>query len=244
MVNADILRSRTISFIASEPLNDWFDADTAPRLSVTYSLAIFDLDGTLADSFPWFLRVVNNVAREFNFRAVAPDDVERLRGLNSLDILKSLDVPLWKLPRIATRMRALKRAQLGDIPLFHGVPEMLSALTDAGVRLSLVSSDNEANARLQLGGNAALFSDFACGASLFGKASKFRRIVKRAGVSPGKTIAIGDEMRDFDAARAAGIAFGGVAWGFAAPSALRALSPDEWFEDVAEITRTLAAAEC
>ena len=27
-----------------------------------YKLAIFDLDGTLSDSFPWFLRVVNSIA--------------------------------------------------------------------------------------------------------------------------------------------------------------------------------------
>ena len=185
---------------------------------------------------------MNDVAREFSFRAVTPDDVERMRGLNSLDILKSLDVPLWKLPRIAARMRALKRAQLDDIPLFPGVPAMLAALTDAGIRLALVSSDNEVNARLQLGADAALFSDFSCGASLFGKASKFKRIVKRAGILPANTIAIGDEMRDFDAARAAGIAFGGVAWGFAAAQALRALAPDAWFDNVDEITRRLAAA--
>lgn len=208
-------------------------------LSLTYSLAIFDLDGTLADSFPWFLRVVNDVAREFDFRAVAAEDVERMRRLSSRDILKSLDVPRWKVPRIATRMRALKRAHLNEIPLFPGVPAMLAALSDAGIRLALVSSDNEANARLQLGDKAELFTDFACGASLFGKASKFRRIVRRAGVSPAETITIGDEMRDFDAARAAGIAFGGVAWGFAEPSALRALAPDEWFEDIAEVTRKL-----
>ena len=32
------------------------------------SLVIFDLDGTLADSFPWFLGVVNDIAREYGFR--------------------------------------------------------------------------------------------------------------------------------------------------------------------------------
>ena len=36
-----------------------------------YSLAIFDLDGTLADSFPWFLRTINDVADRFGFRRVA-----------------------------------------------------------------------------------------------------------------------------------------------------------------------------
>jgi phosphoglycolate phosphatase len=208
-----------------------------------YSLAIFDLDGTLVDSFPWFLRVVNDVARDFDFRPVAADDVPALRRAGARDILKRLDVPLWKVPQIASRMRRMKREHLSELPLFPGVPEMLDALHRAGIRLALVSSDSEANARLQLGGNAPRFSDFACGASLFGKSAKFRRMVKRAGIAPARAIAIGDEMRDMDAAQAAGIAFGGVAWGYADPAALRARNPQAWFETISDIPRILSAAE-
>lgn len=210
---------------------------------MSYSLAIFDLDGTLADSFPWFLRVMNEVAREFDFRPVAPDEVDQLRRAGSRDILKMLGVPLWKVPRIATHMRAMKRNALHDIPLFAGVPDMLRTLSQGGIRLALVSSDNEPNTRLQLGDNAELFSDYACGASLFGKAAKFKRIVKNAGVPASQAIAIGDEMRDVDAARTAGLAFGGVAWGYAQPEALRARGLDEWFERMEDIPRRLAPAK-
>src|SRR5258705_1530267 len=129
-----------------------------------YSLAIFDLDGTLADSFPWFLRHVNDVADRFGFRRIADGDIEPLRRGGSREILKRLDVPLWKLPLIARHMRRLKSAHLGDIALFPGTGAMLQALKNGGLRLALVSSDHEANARRQLGANAALFSDFACGA--------------------------------------------------------------------------------
>ena len=134
----------------------------------------------------------------------------------------------------------MKRAHLSELPLFPGVPEMLDALRSKGIRIALVSSDSEANARLQLGGSAIHFSDFACGASLFGKAAKFRRIVKRAGVAPSAAIAIGDELRDVDAAEAAGLAFGGVAWGYADPDALRARHPQAWFDAIADIPRFLA----
>ncbi len=62
---------------------------------------------------------------------------------------------------IATRMRVLKQSHLRDIPLFDGVPAMLKSLKNAGIVLALVSSDSEANARLQLGpDNAALFTHF------------------------------------------------------------------------------------
>jgi phosphoglycolate phosphatase len=208
-----------------------------------YSLAIFDLDGTLIDSFPWFLRVVNDVAKEFDFKQVGENDIATLRGASARDILKRLELPLWKVPRIASHMRRMKREHLSELPLFGGVPEMLQSLRDEGIRIALVSSDSEANARLQLGDTAACFSDFACGASLFGKASKFKRMVRRAGIEASKAIAIGDEMRDLDAASAAGIDFGGVAWGYADPEALRARHPQAWFDTVADISRLLTGRE-
>jgi phosphoglycolate phosphatase-like HAD superfamily hydrolase len=51
-----------------------------------YSLVIFDLDGTLVDSLPWFLRNVNDVADRFGFRRVADGDVEALRHASTRDI--------------------------------------------------------------------------------------------------------------------------------------------------------------
>src|SRR5262249_1618115 len=193
-----------------------------------YSLAIFDLDATLPDSFPCFPSVLNGVADRFGFRSVAFDEVEALRRIGPRELLKHLDVPRWKLPLIADHMRRLKAQHLHDIPLFPGAREMLQVLAGAGVKLALVSSDSKANARTQLGAAAAaLFSHYACGASLFGKAAKFRHVVKRSGVAP--AIAIGDELRDIDAARAAGIACGAVTWGYADPTALRAQKPDHMF---------------
>jgi phosphoglycolate phosphatase len=207
-----------------------------------YSLVIFDLDGTLADSFPWFRRHVNGVADRFGFRRVADEDVDGLRHASSREILRRLEVPTWKLPAIARHMRQLKSQHLADIPLFLGTEVMLRTLSDAGFRLALVSSDSEANARQQLGELTTLFSDFDCGASIFGKAAKFRRVVKRAGLTPADTISIGDEVRDIEAARAAGIACGAVRWGFATTDALRALAPDMIFEQMEDITRELGAA--
>ena len=199
------------------------------------------MDGTLADSYPWFSSVINSVADRFAFRRIAPEEVETLRRLDSQRILERLGVPRWKLPLIARHLRALKAQHIADITLFPGVNRMLRELKARGLRIGIVSSDSEANVRRTLGAeNAHLIDDYACGASLFGKRAKFTRLLTRSGIAPGHTIAIGDELRDAEAARDLGIAFGAVAWGYTHVEALQDARPEHVFSDMGDIFAQLA----
>ena len=201
-----------------------------------YKLVIFDFDGTLADSFPWFARVLNDVADKYRFKRVAPHEIETLRGLNARQLVRHLGVPAWKIPLIANHMRKLKSRDVAQTPLFQGVDRMLRTLKAEGTAVALVSSDNEANIRTALGPElAALVSQYECGASLFGKAAKFRAALRRGGFGATEAICIGDEIRDLEAARGAGIAFGAVAWGYTRAEALQACRPDEMFHSIDEI---------
>jgi phosphoglycolate phosphatase len=204
-----------------------------------YKLAIFDLDGTLSDSFPWFLRVANSIADKHRFKRIEESDVEMLRGKSSREIIRYLDVPMWRMPAIARDMRRLKSENIHSIPLFAGVDLMLGELSQLGVALAMVSSDSESNVRQALGESAELISQFACGASLFGKAAKFKTVLKRTGVAAAEAICIGDEVRDGEAAQKAGIDFGAVSWGYAKTEALRQASPVLMFERVADISRLI-----
>ena len=206
--------------------------------SMAYKLIIFDLDGTLSDSFPWFLSVVSSVVDKHGLRRI--DDVETMRGKTSGEIIAAMNVPRWRLPRIASDMRKLKSQSLDKIPLFPGVPELLSALTPKGLTLALVTSDSEDNARRALGPSVRFIRHFACGASLFGKAQKFKRVMRAAEVSAAATLAIGDEVRDAEAAKAAGIDFAGVAWGYATVDALAKTAPIAVFAGVSEIRAWLS----
>ncbi len=201
-----------------------------------YQLAIFDFDGTLADSFPWFIGVLNGVADRYGFNRVRPDEVEQLRGYDARQIMRHLRVPSWKLPFIANHMRRLMARDIHGIRLFDGVPDMLRALDGRGVTVAIVSSNSAANIRAILGPDAAgLVAHYGCGASLFGKAAKFRRMLQVTGVPAGRAIAIGDEVRDIDAARKAGIGCAAVTWGYARGDALAARRPDRLLSRVEEI---------
>jgi phosphoglycolate phosphatase len=201
---------------------------------VRYKLVIFDSDGTLTDSFPWFARVLNSVADRYGFKRVALDKIESLRGLNARELIQHLGVPRWKVPLIARHMRRLKSQE--SIGLFDGVAGMLRKLSAEGVTIAVVSSDNEDNIRRMLGLElSVIVAHYACGASLFGKAAKFKAVLRRSGHMPADTITIGDELRDLEAARSAGIAFGAAAWGYTRPDALAAHKPDEMFNSISEI---------
>jgi phosphoglycolate phosphatase len=204
-----------------------------------YKLAIFDLDGTLSDSFPWFLRVVNSIADKHRFKRVEDRDVEMLRGKSAREVIDYLQVPIWRMPAIARDMRRLKSESINTIPLFAGVDVMLEELSQLGVTLAVVSSDSASNVRKALGKNADLISRFACGASLFGKAAKYQAVLNRTGIAAADAICIGDEVRDGEAARQAGIVFGAVSWGYAKTEALRQASPVLVFDSVAAISRLI-----
>ena len=200
------------------------------------------MDGTLMDSIPWFRSVVNSVADKHHFKRIEDHEVGELRGKNSREILAHLRVPIWKLPAIARDLRKLKSESLHEISLFPGVPAMLQSLVDGGIRLAIVSSDSEANVRAALGGEARIISHFACGASLFGKARKFRQTVRRMAAAPAEVIAIGDEVRDAEAASSAGISFGAVNWGYATPETLARLAPALMFDTVEDIVAKTVGA--
>lgn len=208
--------------------------------SPRFRLVIFDFDGTLADSGDWFLSVADHLAERFKFRKVDPADIEALRGRTTRDVIRHLGIPRWKLPAIGRYVLALLAEQTDQIALFEGIPMLLQDLAAQGVRIALVTSNAEHNARAILGpANAALIEQFECGASLFGKAPRYRRVLRRSKVAPGDVISIGDETRDVVAARKVGICAGAVLWGYANREGLARLEPDLMFESPDEVLRTV-----
>jgi len=201
-----------------------------------YTLVIFDFDGTLADTLPWFAEVFNGVADRYRFRRIAPDELDTLRGVENRALMRHLGISGWKVPFIAAHMRKLAARDAHRLRLFDGAAPLLRRLHDTGVTVAIVSSNTEANVRRVLGADTAgLVAHYACGASIFGKHRRFRAVLARAHVPAARAIAIGDEIRDIHAARRAGIACGAVTWGFALPEALKAHGPDAVFERFEEI---------
>lgn len=186
--------------------------------------------------------MVDELAAKFKFRTIAESEVEGLRNRSTREVIKFLGIPRWKLPLIARYVRRLVGRNAHQIELFPGTPDLLDRLAATGVKIALVTSNSEANARSILGpDNATRIDLFQCGSSLFGKAPKFRKVLKRMGIAPAEALAIGDETRDVNSAREVGMRAGSVLWGYASEEVLTNLNPDALFRTPEDILEYVAA---
>ncbi len=208
---------------------------------MAYRLAIFDFDGVLADSAPWFLEQLPGLALRHRFSSPDADEIARLRNLPTREIMKALGVSPLKMPGIAADLRSRMASDRQSIRLFDAVPEMLGHLHGRDVCIAIVSSNSEENVRAILGSSASFVSLFSCGAALLGKSRRFVSLLRRTGLQPREACAIGDEVRDIEAARKAGMPAVAVTWGYAATEALISAAPDYVARSPADVTGFLLA---
>lgn len=205
---------------------------------MTYRLALFDFDGTLADSFPFFLSVFNTIADRHSFKRIDTTRAGQFRHYSIRRMMAHVGLPAWKLPLVARSFMGMMTEHAHTIPLFEGIDDALHHLAAHGVRLAVVSSNSEHNVRQVLGPElAGLVAQFECGMSVFGKAGRIRAVLKAAGVAAHEAIYVGDQDTDAEASHKAGIAFGAVHWGYATIESLRAVGCEEEFVTPADLRR-------
>jgi len=203
---------------------------------MAYKLAIFDFDGTLSDSFSWFLSIINEVADKYRFRRIEEQQLVTLRTYEARRIFEYVGIPTWKVPLVQRHIWKRMARDIAHISLFPGIGRLLRRLQDRGVALAIVSSNSSSNVRNVLGSqNASLIQHYACDAPILGKRVKLRKVLRKSRVLPSEAIFIADEIRDLHAAHAEQIAFGAVSWGVNSPESLRRHCPDEIFTSIDDI---------
>ena len=203
-----------------------------------YKLVIFDFDGTLANSFPWLLSVLDGLADKYRLRRIDQSEIETLRGYTARQMLAYYRVPFWKMLLIGNDFRKWMARDIEQIHLFPGIDRVLEQLSALGVELALVTSNAAANVHKVLGpANAARIDYYECGVSVLGKEGRFEKVIRKSGVRPEEVLCIGDEIRDLEAARKVNLAFGAVSWGYARLEALLAHAPQFVFHSVDDILK-------
>ncbi|NEO27656.1 MAG: HAD-IA family hydrolase [Kamptonema sp. SIO4C4] len=203
---------------------------------------IFDFDGTIADTHRPFINILNRLSDEFGYQPVQEDDISRLRGLSSREIVQKADISLLQIPFLLKRAKTELNKDIVHVLPITGMDRAIQILHQRGYKLGILTSNIQENVNIFLQKNhlSELFEFVHSGNTLFGKDRLLKKIFQQYDINPDTTVYVGDETRDIEAAKNSGIRGVAVTWGFNSREILAEHEPDFLIANVDEF---LAAIE-
>lgn len=189
-----------------------------------FQAVMFDLDGTLADSIVDIADSMNRTLSHFDFPGHDYDQYKLMVG-NGLKNLTEVALPeeQRKTETIEKCFRFLmddyQRNYLNKTKLYDGIAELLDALTEKGLKLTVLSNKaDEITSRIC----EVLLKPWKF-EIILGATDRFSRkpapdaalyVAGTLGVKPEQIVYLGDTGIDMKTANAAGMMSVGVTWGF------------------------------
>jgi phosphoglycolate phosphatase-like HAD superfamily hydrolase len=154
---------------------------------------------------------------------------------------KAVHFPLWKLPFVSKRGFGLMHSRMQEVKPVQGMPEVIKQLQQAHYSLYIMSSNTVDSIELFLKthGLEGVFLHIYGGVRVFGKAKVLRHMMKLNQLNPADTIYVGDEVRDVEGAKHAGIRMVAVTWGYNNAEVIAKHNPDAEAHSPAELLATL-----
>lgn len=196
-----------------------------------FDAVVFDLDGTLADTFPTVLRIFNRLMLERTGREWRLAELAPYFGPPETVMIQRIFPDAELHDAIIQDFFRLSREDGHEIKAFHGIRELVEELSEAGVKLGIYSGANTESARHRIG-HAGLLEHFD---EVLGgdRVSNYKphpegllKLIEQFDVDPRRTIYIGDMVADVEVGRGAGATTVAVTWGAGKREALAAAKPD------------------
>ena len=203
---------------------------------------IFDLDGTLVDSLPTFIKLGNEMAEKYGFQPVSQEGIKELLKLPMKRRLKELKIPVFRLPKMGVELLNSYHSYAKEVSPVEGIEEMLEKLHKDGYGLSIVSSNSVQNIKEFLEFNdLSMFDNVESSKGLFAKHVTIGRLISKLNIEKSEAIYVGDEQRDIEACQKIGIKVISVLWGFDSLELLQNAKPDYIVSRPDEIVDIVAA---
>lgn len=190
-------------------------------------VVIFDFDGTIANTLDSIIDIMNHLSYEFGFRKIKENDIQYLRGERPRSILKHLGISIFKLPFVVRKARREINSHIELLSPSVDLLPVLKVLKENGCQIGIVTTNIEENVRKFLhANNLDQFDFFYTAKKVFGKDKTISRIAKDMKLEKSNVYFVGDEIRDIEAGRKAGIKTIAVGWGYNTKDALEKENPD------------------
>jgi len=187
---------------------------------------LFDFDGTIVNSLELSLQIVNDMADKYHYRRATLEEIQRLKSLPLTERLRQVGLPLYKIPALKAESAALYKRGLASLKPAEGMKELLLTLKREGYPMSVLSSNTEDNIAAFLKRNGLELFDFIRSSNLFGKDKAIGKFMRQLGLRADELLYVGDELRDIEACKKAGVQIVAVAWGYDPLPLLGSGNPD------------------
>ena len=196
-----------------------------------FDLIVFDWDGTLMDSAGAIVDAIGAACCDLGVAAPPVTRARHVIGLGLHDALRHAVPTLAEsdYPRMVERYRHHYLSRDGELTLFAGMFELITALAAEGRWLAVATGKSRVglNRVLESTGLGAFFHSTRCADECFSKPhpAMLEEIMDELGVARERTLMVGDTTHDLDMARNAGVAALAVSFGAHPREALEAAKP-------------------
>jgi phosphoglycolate phosphatase len=197
---------------------------------------VFDFDGTIADTLSVVIRIANKFADHYGYRKIPLSDLPKLREKKPSAVLRHLGISIFKLPIVARKIRFEMNKEIVHLQTAVDLRNTLIALKENGCILGILTTNSRENVMEFLKNNNLELFDFVyAGRAVYGKGRLLKKLMKDKTIPHQNPIYVGDEIRDIEAAKKAGIKVIGVSWGYNSKIALQNANPDHIIEKPEEL---------
>lgn len=167
-----------------------------------FDLIAFDWDGTLMDSTAHIAASIQAACRDLHLPVPSHEQASHVIGLGLHDALARAvpDIHADQVPALVERYRHYYLAQDEQLVLFDGVRELLVELKERGYWLAVATGKSRVglNRALHSTGLTPLFDATRCADETYSKPNPamLMQLMDQLGVTPQRTLMIGDTTHD------------------------------------------------
>ena len=177
-------------------------------------VVLFDFDGVIGDTIEASLKCVNKLADREGYERI---NLEDIRNRNLKEVLKEdFRFSYFKIRYLRKDFRKC----VGEIKVFSGMKDVISTL-ERDYEVHIVTSNSRDAVSSVLDRNGLGVDSLISGVSLFGKHVVFKKLLREWKLRKSEIVYIGDEIRDVEACKRAGIKMIGVGWGYNSKESLK-----------------------
>lgn len=203
---------------------------------------IFDFDGTLADSWAVLMLALPHMAAKYGYPEPDCQEIAELKKIPLKERLKKTGLPIYRIPSI---IRDLKKFFIKNQHLLQPFPAMrdvVLALAEMGIELHIITTNSRQVVENCLKAHQMdVFDTIVSSRGLFGKKRSILKLLKDEALLKDEVFYVGDELRDIEACKAAGIRVISVTWGYDPADLLKKGNPDYLLHSPEDILEVMAA---